>query len=286
MAEGCGEQRMRKFATTIMARRYLDETLQSTKEDKKKFDNILAQSYQEVMSLQNSDGSFDLWGTNKVTDLWKSLYNSGSDYLDLTAYIVKLLAQYEAIKALPDKAALHSAMRYIQDQQKSDGRFQNNGKPQFRDLERYSEIEGVLLTEYVLIGILESEYLKANYIPIVEKGLRFIERKYEDILHGGTNYERALTLYLYVLAGKDHQTMLNKLSENAVRSQGNVYWELKPRTSSSPAVQVEIASYVALSLIKLQNFDEAMKVVKFLMTKRNPKGGFESTTDTVLGWYS
>lgn len=285
MAEGCGEQKMRKFASAIMAKRYLDETKQLDDATTKRFNGILEQSLQEIINLQNSDGSFNLWGTSHRADWWKKITYAAKtkDYLDLTAYIVKLLAQYQETNLNYDKSVMQKAMKYIKNQQKGDGRFENNGNAQFRDLNRYSALEGVSLTAYVLVGILENEYLKTNYPMVIEKGLQFIETKYYDIIHDGTNYEQAMTFYLYILAGKNHQKLLEKLNEVACKIDGEVYWEYKERIPSSPSMQVEVSSYVALGFIKLQEYDEAKPIVKFLMSKRNPMGGFETTTDTVLG---
>lgn len=276
---------MRKFATTIMAKRYLDETQQLDETTTKRFNEILAQSLQEIMALQNSDGSFNLWGTSHYTDRWKKFISISNtmDYLDLTAYITKLLAQYQATNLKFNDSVMKNAMNYIEKQQKRDGRFENNGNAQFRDLVKYSEIEGVSLTAYVLIGILESEYLKNNYQSVVDKGLQFIDTKYFEVIHDGSNYEKAMIFYLYVLAGKSNEQLLKKLNENALKRNGEVFWEYKDKTHSSTSMQVEVSSYVALGLIKLQNYDEATPIIKFLMSKRNPKGGFETTTDTVLG---
>lgn len=285
MAEGCGEQKMRKFASAIMAKRYLDETQQLDATTTKTFNRILEQSLQEIMALQNSDGSFNLWGTSHRADWWKKISNSAKtkDYLDLTAYIVKLLAQYQAINPNYDESVMQKSMHYISKQQKNDGKFENNGNAQFRDLDKYSELDGVSLTVYVLIGILESVYLKKNYPMVVERGLQFIESRYYEILHDGTNYEQAMTFYLYVLAGKSHVKLLEKLKQDALKRDSEVYWEYKERVPSSLSMQIEVSSYMALGYIKLQEYDEAKPIIKFLMSKRNPKGGFETTTDTVLG---
>lgn len=268
-----------------MAKRYLDESEQLDETTTKRFNEILSQSLQEIMALQNSDGSFNLWGTSHNADGWNKFINllNTMDYLDLTAYIVKLLAQYKATNLKFNDSVIKNAMNYIKKQQKLDGRFENNGNAQFRDLERYSGLKGVSLTAYVLIGILESEYLKNNYQSVVDKGLQFIDTKYFDVVHDGTNYEKAMTFYLYVLAGKNNEQLLKKLDENALKRNGEVFWEFKDKTHSSTSMQVEVSSYVALGFIKLLKYDDAKPIIKFLMSKRNPKGGFETTTDTVLG---
>lgn len=275
---------MRKFSTALMAKRYLDETLQLNDENSRNLNRVLEQGLQEIMALQKKDGSFDLWGTNHRADIWKRLKNSftSKDYLDLTAYIVKLLAQYEVINPGFSKAATHSAMKYIKNKQKPDGSFEVNGEAQFRDLNRLSEVPRVALTAYILIGILESEYLSKNYQSIVQNGLRFIDDKFDTILREGTNYEKALTYYLYALAGKNHEQVLNKLNENTINSENLRFWQFKGKDPSSAALQIEVSSYVALGLIHLKRYEDVLPIINFLMSKRNPKGGFESTVPTVV----
>lgn len=275
---------MRKFSSALMAKRYLDQTDQLDTESSQKLNKILEQGLQEIMELQNKDGSFDLWGTSHKADIYKKLknYYTRKDYLDLTAFIVKLLAQYEVINKGFNKAATQRAMKYIKSQQKPDGSFDNNGKPQFRDLTRFSEIPRVSLTAYILIGILESENLSKTYHEIVEKGLRFIDANLNTILREGTNYERAMTFYLYTLAEKDHEQLLNKLNQNAINREGLRFWEYKGKTPSSPTMQVEVSSYVALGFITLQKYQEVLPIIDFLLSKKNPKGGFTTTSDTVL----
>lgn len=267
-----------------MAKRYLDETQQLDENKSENLNNIIGQSLQEIMALQNDDGSFNLWGTNSKTDFLKKLMNlrKNVDFLDLTALIVKLLAQYEELNPKFDKSALNNAIIYINSRQKPDGSFSNQGQAQFRDLDKFSSIPGVSLTAYILIGILESEYLKSTQDPVIKKGLLFIENNLPRILNSGTNYERALTFYLYVLANKNYDQILEKLKDFAINKDDKTYWELRSRSPSDEAHKIEVSSYVALGLIKLREFDEVEPIVKFLISKQSPQGGFKSTTDTVI----
>lgn len=284
LSEGCGEQKMRKFASAISSKRFIDATNQTTEDQDRRFQNTIDQTYQEVMQLQTKAGSFNLWGTRDVRDFMKKVKkNNSRDYFDLTAYIVKILGQYETLNPGFDKSAIDKAMKFIARKQESDGKFENTGKPQFRDLQKFSSIPGVSLTAFVLIGILESEYLSKNHKSIVDKGLKFLDSKYSDILSTGNNYEKSLTFYLYVLAKKNHQELLDRIRELSVSEDDKIYWNLKKEKQSSSTIQVEISAYVALALLKIGNYEEAKPIISFLMSKRNPEGGFASTTDTVIG---
>lgn len=271
VASGKGENKVKTFAASILAKRYLDETYQVNNLDSLEYVGIIKQSYEKVLTLQSSDGSFDLWGTNDRSDLWSKSTNfwSTKNYLDLTAYILKLLVQYESITPL-DNWIVSKIMNFVAPKQKTDGSFDNEGKAQFKELEKASKVERVSLTSNILIGLLERSYTKIVYDDLIKHGLDFIEGKMSEILEVGTNYEKAMVFYLYVLAGKDHQKLLDKINQS-------------DDLNLEASIQIEISSYIALGLIKLQKFDESLPIVKFIKSKWDSIDGFGSTTSTVLG---
>lgn len=199
----------------------------------------------------------------------------------MSIYIARLLGQLNDTQFSMEP--LNKAINYIQRRQKYDGRLQNNGKPQFEDLSKFEGIPGVSLTALTLIGIHESDYLRKNYQNIMENGLGFIDSNLNDILDSGNNYERALTLYLYVLLDKPHDDLLAKLKSQAIESVDQIYWEFEDKTPSSLRFNIEISSYVALALTKLGKSEDFIKIAKFLVSNRTPDGGFGSTLSTVVG---
>lgn len=56
-------------------------------------------------------------------------------------------------------------------------------------------------------------------------------------------------------------------------------------TGSGPALNVEMTSYILLSLVKLGSTEDLIKaraIVRWLSKQRNSEGGFVSTQDTVV----
>jgi prenyltransferase beta subunit len=64
-----------------------------------------------------------------------------------------------------------------------------------------------------------------------------------------------------------------------------LYFTTKFVPESGPALNVEMTSYVLLSLVKLgsnQDLLKARSIVRWLSKQRNSEGGFVSTQDTVV----
>ena len=119
-------------------------------------------------------------------------------------------------------------------------------------------------------------------------------------------YTRALTAYALALAGRsnDSRSHLDWLVTRAQTNNSLLWWQ-KPgnfkifgdppivsnfnlfyyRTGSGPALNVEMTSYVLLTLVKLgsnQDLLKARSIVRWLSKQRNSEGGFVSTQDTVV----
>ncbi|KAK3609624.1 hypothetical protein CHS0354_038627 [Potamilus streckersoni] len=83
----------------------------------------------------------------------------------------------------------------------------------------------------------------------------------------------------------------------AVVKDDKMFWPSRPSTISernplttpwfkfyekSPLLDIEIASYGLLHYIETRNIASGLPVLKWLTSKRNANGGFQSTQDTVL----
>lgn len=80
-----------------------------------------------------------------------------------------------------------------------------------------------------------------------------------------------------------------KLMENAFHDgNGMVFWEKdvnarKNNGKTSEVTKVEIAAYAILAHVKLGIPQQAIPIVKWLVSRRNSNGGFSSSSDTVIG---
>lgn len=53
--------------------------------------------------------------------------------------------------------------------------------------------------------------------------------------------------------------------------------DFNPPYVQAPAIDVEMTSYALLTYVAQNKISEAVPVVKWLLTQRNPKGGFVTT---------
>jgi len=53
--------------------------------------------------------------------------------------------------------------------------------------------------------------------------------------------------------------------------------DFNPPYVQAPAIDVEMTSYALLTYVEQRRMSEALPVVKWLLTQRNPEGGFVST---------
>jgi len=95
--------------------------------------------------------------------------------------------------------------------------------------------------------------------------------------------------HAFVVAGRRTAgaARVASLLQRGVRRGGALYWagDRSSRLGGSESVDVEMTAYMVLSLLKLggtANLGEAALAVKWLNTKRNGRGGFVSSQDTVV----
>ncbi|KAH9370187.1 hypothetical protein HPB48_019378 [Haemaphysalis longicornis] len=135
------------------------------------------------------------------------------------------------------------------------------------------------LTAYVLTALLEGGLADAK---VVETALRCISAQRDPSAHN-----LALSAYAAALAGHDSaKEYLEKLETLAINKGGLTYWSNAGKKGPSASADVETAAYAVLAYLKLnaqENLSKAQPIVRWMATKRNSRGGFPSTQDTVLG---
>jgi A-macroglobulin TED domain len=117
--------------------------------------------------------------------------------------------------------------------------------------------------------------LQSKSASVISNGMEFLKTKSDAVLRENNLYEKAIVFYAFVLNGQDSSLLFKDLKKR-IKFSGN-------DITTNTKYKVEIASYIALGLIKLANNEEALKYFSFLLTKRRANGGFESTHDTALG---
>ncbi|KAG2470004.1 A2ML1 protein, partial [Polypterus senegalus] len=102
-------------------------------------------------------------------------------------------------------------------------------------------------------------------------------------------YTKILLSYMFTLARDEEarNSLLSFLEKVAVKEDGFLHWERSGSGEKINSVQVEMTSYVLLSLLSgppLPEFDltYTSSIVQWLVRQQNSYGGFSSTQDTVV----
>ncbi|XP_008290111.1 CD109 antigen [Stegastes partitus] len=270
MPSGCGEQNMINFAPNIYILHYLMETKQSNQDTVDRAVNYMTKGYERELSFQRVNGSFSAFGDRD---------SSGSTWL--SAFVLRCFLQARQFIFI-DPQVLDRVAAWIATQQAADGSFEEPGRVIHTQLQ--GGLDGpVSLTAYVLIALLEDSDVRARYSSQVSAALMYLETRLA--LDVSSNYSLSLLIYALALDGSSNaRTALTDLIKRAEKIDGGLRWtspsgsrSLKPRSAD-----IEIASYVLLSLYKLGLVSEGISLMKWLSQQRNDRGGFGSTQDTIV----
>ncbi|XP_038106499.1 CD109 antigen isoform X10 [Culex quinquefasciatus] len=276
MPYGCGEQNMLNFVPNIVVLDYLKGTDQLTSKIEQKAKKFMESGYQRELTYRHDDGSFSAFGNSDP---------KGSTWL--TAFVARSFKQ-AASHISVEEAIIDKALEWLSDQQASNGSFPEVGKVSHKDMQGGSG-EGIALTAYTLIAFLENRNLLPKYQNIVNKAVDYVARNID-----GLNDVYALAIAAYALQLADHSSKDFTLSQldGKATTDGDTKWWHKPipeSDSKNPwygkpnSVNVEMSSYAMLSFLEAGLDTDALPIMKWLISQRNDKGGFQSTQDTVVG---
>ncbi|KAH8333630.1 hypothetical protein KR059_001594, partial [Drosophila kikkawai] len=269
---GCGEQTMVNFVPNLMVLRYLGRLRQLTPEVELQATNNLAVGYQRILYYRHENGAFSAFGLDaKRSSTW------------LTAYVARSLRQAAPFTQV-DSHVLQSALVYLASVQSGNGGFEEHGDV----FERFGD-DGISLTAFVTLALMENVDLYPEYRNNINKALDFITRGLD-----GSNNLHAMALGTYVLTRANHNAkaaFLQRLDSMAIQGDGLKWWnktapageQQSPWYNTTRSVNVEISAYAALALLENNLVGDALPVLNWLMDQRNSKGGFVASQDTVVG---
>ncbi|XP_047429099.1 CD109 antigen isoform X2 [Mugil cephalus] len=272
MPHGCGEQNMINFAPNVYVLQYLSSTGQSSQDVRDRARGYMLKGYERELTFQREDGSFSAFGDQD---------SSGSTWL--SAFVLRCFLQARPFIPIEDHV-LKRAAYWIGAQQGADGRFEEPGRVIHTELQ--GGLDGpVSLTAYVLLALLGDADIKAQYESRVSAALMYLEGRLA--LGVSSNYSLGLMAYALALAGSSSaERALSDLIGRAEMKDGVPMWSsLGGGLSSSwqpRSADIEMASYVLLSLHQLDRVSEGVGLMKWLSRQRNHGGGFGSTQDTVV----
>ncbi|XP_076068941.1 alpha-1-inhibitor 3-like isoform X2 [Oratosquilla oratoria] len=267
MPYGCGEQNMVRFAPNIYILQYLEASQQLTLDVVDRSKEFMQQGYQRELKYRHKNGSYSAFGESD---------DSGSTWL--TAFVVKSYAQAQQYIFI-DPEDLDVSMKWLQGQQAETGCYNSVGKVFNKALKGGigKSSSAAPLTAYVLMALLEAgENAKS---PAIQSAITCLLQ--EETL---STYARAITSYALTLAQHPKaENYIQQLLGEATKTPSTIFWDIPQGAGRGAAV--ETAGYVVLAMMTLDSvhYDgEALKIVKWISSKRNSYGGFVSTQDTVV----
>ncbi|RVE56091.1 hypothetical protein OJAV_G00232690 [Oryzias javanicus] len=273
MPYGCGEQNMIHFAPNIYILQYLISTGQDDPEITKRATEYMMRGYERELSFQRADGSFSAFGDSDA---------SGSTWL--SAFVLRCFLQAQKFIVVDSNVLLRVAS-WISAQQGADGRFEEPGRVIHTELQ--GGLDGsVSLTAYVLMALLEADAIRTLYANEVSSALIYLETRIA-MSSVPSNYSLSLVTYALALAGSSTaENTLGDLLERSTMKDGVPMWP-SPNVGVSPSWQprsadIEIMSYLLMSLHKLNHISEGRGLMRWLSQQRNSMGGYGSTQDTIV----
>ncbi|XP_052787270.1 CD109 antigen-like [Mya arenaria] len=227
------------------------------------------------------DGSFSAFGESDL---------SGSTWL--TAFVLKCFGQARSIVKVDDQV-LSRSMVWLLGQQDQDGSFREPGTS-MRWVDQSGTQTGVSHTAFILTAMLENRGFKlvadSRLNNAITKAMHYLEAQIND---PHDMYTVAVLCYAIAKSGSSiSPSCFNKLQTGAFNQGDKTYWQhsrmVNKRANSrmapsrAPSRDIEATSYALLTYSELGKLNEGRKVVNWLVSQRNPSGGFASTQDTVV----
>ena len=265
---GCAEEIMMYLVPDVLALDYLKLTKRLTTDLSSVAIWYLESAYEKILQFRHSDGSFSAFGNADA---------NGSTWL--TAYVVKYFRRAQKYIEI-DEAVICDALSFILSKQNENGEFREDGVIIYKALQG-GIASGVAFTSYVTAVVQDELSLYPQYEANVNIATDYVYNSCdkEDV------YSLALATYLLYAVNDDKKVeFLEYLLEKSTITEDFEYWKNQPSSESTTSLDIEITSYALLVLNQIPElFDDAFKVLQWLIAQPNLQGGLESTQDIVVG---
>ena len=269
---------MLNFVPNIVVLDYLTNLSKLNPQIESKAKKYMEVGYQKELSYKHDDGSYSAFGKHD---------RSGSTWL--TAFVAKSFSQASKYIKI-DQNVILEALNFLKGVQDRDGSFPEVGTVFHRDMQGGSS-KGIGLTAYALITFLENKTLAKKFDEVIKKAEKYIFENLETL---DDNYSLAIVNYALQLAGSEQKdSLLTKLNTKSINKDGMKHWikevaekkkeEDTPWYHKPSSVNVEMSAYALQAFLEADRDNEAVPIMKWLVTQRNANGGFASTQDTVVG---
>lgn len=267
------------FVPNIVVLDYLSRTNRLTPAIKSKAITNIESGYQRELTYRREDGSFSAFGNSD---------KSGSTWL--TAFVIKSFIQAKQVVEI-DQKVIDKGIEWLLNRQKSDGSFNEPGEVHFKAMQGGSG-KSAALTAYVLIAILQDKNARRERKAELSKAESYI---WNEFTSSRNPYDLAIIAYALHLADSPYRdSAFSRLMSFAKRSPDYMWWaEERPETNQTDkqsahffyphSNDVEMSAYSLLTLVGRSDLENAVPVLRWLISKQNSNGGFSSTQDTVIG---
>ncbi|KAJ8303201.1 hypothetical protein KUTeg_019597 [Tegillarca granosa] len=261
---------------------------------------------QRELGYRHNDGSFSAFGTSDP---------SGSSWL--TAFVMKSFSQAKKYIFVDPEIIRKATMFLTGHFSSSSGEFSEPGRVIHSEMQvkycliysfRGGAANGPALTAYIVISLLEGlDALDASVQQQVRSqaitpAINTLKNNFDKDKTTMKPYMLALTAYALSLYGDPKVTEVLQILESLAKvGNGTKCWgdyclgsdKPVPMANAKMAMDyiiikpkantVEIAAYVLLAYIKVNDINKAQPVLNWLVSQMSDIGGFHSTQDTVLG---
>ncbi|XP_063818176.1 alpha-2-macroglobulin-like isoform X2 [Pseudophryne corroboree] len=190
---------------------------------------------------------------SKNEDNAYSLHRGSPSNLWLTAYVVKFFSSAQGLIYI-DETQAQQAVTWLNSRQLPNGCFDGE----------------------------ESYFNNDVQANIVENALKCLKNEAHSVT---TTFTQALLAYAFTLSGDSElrQETLEHLEKAAIKKDGFKHWQRNMYNQED----IETTSYVVLALlskktITQRDLEESADIVRWLLTKQKPRGGFGSSQDTTV----
>ncbi|RWS07950.1 CD109 antigen-like protein, partial [Dinothrombium tinctorium] len=277
---GCGEQNMLNFVPNIVILDYLTGAKKLTTSLREKALNHMQIGYQQEMTYRRNDGSFSAFGNND---------KNGSTWL--TAFVLKSFQQAKAYLDI-DQKVIDACIHWLLARHKNDGSFSEPGEVSYKAMQGGSSSAPATLTAYVMIALFQNRSIvRDKYTSQIQKTEQYLIR---ELRNSKSHYATALIAYaLHAMDSPSSESAFEKLMTFAKRENDYMWWSgslemLEPVDKQSSnfflpkSTEVEATAYALLTLVHRSDIENAIPVMRWLISQQNSNGGFSSTQDTVI----
>lgn len=195
----------------------------------------------------------------------------------LTSYALKYFRR--ATKYIDiDENIMRDALAFIVSKQLPSGQFVEDGIVFHKSLQSGTG-SGIAFSSYVTIVVFESLEFYPQYSQCVDSAIEFIDQNYDP----QDTYSLAIATYAFYLVnvGYEHE-LFDQFTTSSIKTPAYVYWKNPPASENATSLDVEITAYGLLIFNQIpEYFSEGIKVLQWLTSQQNSKGGWFSTQDTI-----